>query len=121
MKKSILILTVLGMVLTASAAVSAGGDYVGTWHRQAIYTNNVLVGEDPAVLVMTKDSFTSTNAPYTTAGTLKADGNTIQMIMTRSNCPGVSVPYTVTYTYALSENGNVMTIITGPVKEIYRR
>lgn len=121
MKKGILILAVLGMVLMTSTAIGAEGDYVGTWMRQATYANNELVSQSPAVLVMKKDSFTSTSAPYATAGTLKVSGNIIQMVMTQSNCPGVSVPYTVNYTYTLSEKGNVMTIVTGPVKEVYHR
>lgn len=108
-------------LFVCGAAAADEAKCLGTWVRQATYVNGELVGGDPAVMTLKKGSFTSTSGPYATAGTLAATGDTMTMVMTESNCPGVTPPYTVNYTYSLSDGGKTMAIVTGPVKEIYRR
>lgn len=95
--------------------------YLGTWVRQATYVSGALMGQDPAVMTLKKDSFTSTNATCATAGTLSVSGNTMKMVMTQSNCLGVKTPYTVNYTYTISDDGKIMTFVVGSMKEVYKR
>ncbi len=101
---------------------SESGDYncFGTWLRQAIYVAGKLQSASPATLVLKKGSFNSSSTCFA-SGSLTVKGNTMTMVMTASDCPRVSLPYTISYTYSISDKGKKMVIVTGPMKEIYKR
>ncbi|MBI4388067.1 MAG: hypothetical protein HY582_03385 [Candidatus Omnitrophica bacterium] len=127
MKKRMLLIV---LFVTVSAAVGFAKEasekvdetkYLGVWIRQATLVNGSVVGRDPAVLTLKKDSFTSANATCATAGALSVNRNSMTMVMTQSNCPGPTPPFTVNHTYTISPDENTMTIVMGPMQEIYLR
>jgi hypothetical protein len=100
--------------------------YIGNWKRAATYAHGTLAGQTFSILSFNPDgTYSSVTDLCATSGTHEetAPGR-ITMIMTQSSCPGgVGVPFTVNSTYTVEEKGGmeVMTIITGPVEEIYLR
>ena len=128
-KKIIGVLTICVIALLAFScgcgAPKAGSSYIGTWLRQATYTNGQLVGRNPATLVLNKSSFDSTAGGYFVKGDIKASGSTIKMITRSTNCPGHSRGTVTTHAYALSDNGKTLTLVNtqygAEVKEVYKR
>jgi hypothetical protein len=100
--------------------------YIGDWKRAATYAHGTLEGWTFSILSFNNDgTYSSVTDLCGTSGTHEetAPGK-ITMVMTQSSCPGgVGVPFTVNSTYTIEEkNGKeVLTIITGPVEEIYLR
>jgi len=99
---------------------SGNYSYFGTWLRQAIYVAGELQSTTPSTLVLKKRSFNSSST-CSASGSLTVKGNTMTMVMTASDCPRVSLPYTISYTYTISDKGRKMVIVTGPMEEIYKR
>jgi hypothetical protein len=101
-----------------------GGNYLGTWLRQGTYLNGALLHQTPATLTMKKDSFVSTGM-CTSSGTVEAKGNTVTMVMNRSDCPGgVQLPFTVTNQYGVMKDENkdtIMVIVVDNIMEIYKK
>ncbi len=101
--------------------------YVGNWSRVATYAHGALVGKTFSILSFVYDGTYSSQTDFcSTFGTHEAIApGTIKMVMTHSNCPGgVKAPLTITSTYTIVEDKDgieTMTIVTGPVKEIYTR
>lgn len=96
-------------------------DYIGTWLRQATYVSGALQHQTPATLIYKKDTYSSSGT-CSTSGTIKVKGNSIKTVMLQSNCPGgVQPPFTVVYTYSITDDGKTLTLVSGSVKEIYKR
>ena len=97
-------------------------DYEGTWNRQASYANGELVSTNPATLILSKDTFSSSGGGCSNSGSLKVDGLFFVMNVKSSSCPSsVNVGTTITSTYSVS--GNQLAIINNEygaiVKEVY--
>lgn len=136
--KKLFILLLIGLFLSgcgSSSSISSlpeddmtdgeTSEWLGTWIRQATYTGGELVTTEPATLTLNPETYSSSTAACATSGLLIPDGEAITLTMTESNCPGnISLPFSVTYTYTIEENEEgeeIMTIVTGPVTEIYKR
>ena len=117
-------LSVVPMEDIIAEPVLEGGGYVGTWLRQGTYLDGALLHQTPATLTMEKDSFVSTGM-CTSSGTVSADGNTVTMVMNRSDCPGgVQLPFTVTHQYGVMKDENsdtIMVIVVDNIMEIYKK
>jgi hypothetical protein len=100
--------------------------YIGDWKRAATYAHGTLAGQTFSILSFNNDgTYSSATDLCNTSGIHEetAPGR-ITMVMTQSSCPGgVGVPFTVNSTYTIEEKDGmeVLTIITGPVEEIYLR
>jgi len=99
------------------------GSVYGSWLRTATYADGVLVGTTPATLTINSDgSYKSSSPDCATSGTQVVTDNTIAVSMTQSNCPGnLALPYNVTYTFTIAEDGLSMIMTTANVKEDYKR
>ncbi|HII71739.1 TPA: hypothetical protein HA265_03215 [Candidatus Woesearchaeota archaeon] len=109
---------------TTTAASGSTAAFKGTWIRQATYANNELVGQDPATLELTANSYKSSTNACSTSGDLEVKKDSMVMIVKQTDCPGPIGPGTrVTYTYSLA--GDQMTIINteygAEVKEEYKK
>lgn len=140
MRKTLLLLPFLALFLTACTPVQApsdtapadtammeeepaGNDIYGSWLRTAIYVDGALEGNEPANLTLNADgSYNSSTALCATSGTQVVTGNSIAVSMTQSSCPGgLPLPYNVTYTFTIAEDGESMSMMTANVKEDYVR
>ena len=87
--------------------------------------DGVLQHSDPATLTLNKETYSSASPTCATSGTISGGDGTMVLTMLQSNCPGgVQPPLTVTYTYTIEVNDEgeeVMTTVTGPVTEVYKR
>ncbi len=118
----VLVLT-LGFVSTvySDKEETTKGSFIGTWLRQGTYINGALEHTTPATMVLGKDSFHSTGT-CSTSGSLTYKDETMTMKMTQSSCPGgLTLPFTVTFTYQISDEGKRMTLQAGIVMEKYLR
>lgn len=99
------------------------GSIYGSWLRTATYADGALVGTTPATLTINADgSYKSSSADCATSGTQEVTDNSIAVSMTQSNCPGnLALPYNVTYTFTIAEDGQSMNMMTANVKEDYVR
>ena len=96
--------------------------YGGTWLRTGTYIDGALEHTTPADLTFNSNgTYDSATDVCTTSGTYEEiEDGTITMVMTESNCPGgLPLPYTLTYTYELNEDG--MTLYVENVMETYVR
>ncbi len=95
--------------------------FIGTWLRQGTYINGALEHTTPATMVLNRDSFYSTGT-CSTSGSLTFKDENMTMKMTQSSCPGgLILPFTVTFTYQISDEGKKMTLQAGNVMEKYQR
>jgi len=97
--------------------------YVGTWLRQAIYTNGVQVPSEPSTLILTeKGTFFSINDYAYDEGTIKIDGDNITTTVTAGMTPG----QVVKHKWQVSSDGKTLTfIINDPsgieMREVYQK
>jgi len=119
-------LCVIGMIsFVFAAGLVYGEDFTGTWIRQKIFTQGARVPSQPATLVLTTDSFTSSTERCNVSGTLRVTGDNMIMKTRKTTCPN-HMPQTVTkFTYEVSDGGQKMTLRIVQagieVKEVYRR
>lgn len=101
--------------------------FLGPWTRTATYLNGELQGTTPASLNFYPDlTYDSATDACATSGTYEEIGEgTVTMVMMQNGCPGnIALPFTITYTYTLSEDEDgvqTMTMVTGPITETYVR
>ncbi len=95
--------------------------YLGNWIRQATYINGALEHQTPSNMTLSKNSFSSSTSVCSASGSLEVKGNKMKMVMSQSDCPGVSTPLTVDYTFSVSKDDQTMIFVAGTVKEIYKR
>lgn len=98
--------------------------YEGTWIRTGTYTAGQLMHEEPATLVLTAATFSSSATACANSGSLKADDVTMVMTVEQSTCPSiVNVGSVVTYDYDVGMD--TLTIVNNEfgaeVKETYMR
>jgi hypothetical protein len=96
--------------------------YVGTWLRQAIYTNGQLVSKTPSTLVITPTgTFFSINDYGFAEGTITVSGDTMNTVVKSGLTPG----QTVSHQFLISDDGQTMTFIIHSqgveMKEVYKR
>ncbi|MFC1723412.1 hypothetical protein ACFL0V_04705 [Nanoarchaeota archaeon] len=142
MKRVIMILLLLGLMFgceggteeeerknlsggSGSVGVSSGGaDYIGTWMRTGTYTNGDLMHQEPATMILTKNTFDSSSKACGNSGSIDVDGAQVVMVVEKSDCPSIiTVGSKVTYTYKVE--GSKMEILNteygAAVMETYQR
>lgn len=99
------------------------GNIYGTWTRTATYADGELLNTVPATLFINEDgSYQSSSADCATSSTQLVTDNSIAVSMTQSSCPGnIALPYNLTYTFEIAEDGQSMVMMTANVKEDYIR
>jgi len=99
--------------------------YIGTWQREATYTDGQLMHNEPATMKLDSLSFESFTETYSVSGNIEVNGNSMKMVAKVTNIPGYSVGTSTNHTYAISADGNTMTLTNteygAEVKEIYER
>jgi len=98
--------------------------YVGTWVRQATYTDGQLMHTTPARLELSADTYIS-SASCVASGTVAVQDNAITMTLDSTDCPTGVIPDVYHSTFEISEDGNSMTLINtefgAEVREDYIR
>ncbi len=116
--------------LSASPAseqhTNSGGTpaFVGTWIRQGTYTNGELMGNKPATLILTKNSFDSRSSACSNSGDLSFNGDYQTWTVKKSDCPStINVGSVVRERVVV--DGDTLTLINdewgAEVKEVYKR
>ena len=105
-----------------SSAVKQEAPYVGTWLRQAIYTNGQLVSQVPSTLVITPTgTFFSINDYGFDEGTITVTGDEMSTVVKSGLTPGQRV----SHKFQISEDGQTMTFIIQAsgveMREVYKR
>lgn len=109
---------------TVAEDAVAASEAIGTWIRQATYTNGELVGETPAMLVITDTTFSAESEACANSGALDLEADTMVMTVQQSSCPSiVNVGSVVTYGFTIE--GDRMTVVNtefgAEVSEVYLR
>jgi ABC-type oligopeptide transport system substrate-binding subunit len=105
-----------------SSGAKQEAPYVGTWLRQAIYTNGQLVSQVPSTLVITPTgTFFSINDYGFDEGTVTVTGDVMNTAVKSGLTPGQKV----SHQFKISEDGQTMTFIIQAsgveMKEVYKR
>lgn len=97
---------------------------VGTWERQATYTAGDLVGENPATLVITETTFSSSSPQCSNSGSLELEPDSMVMTVEQSSCPSI-ITVGSSLGYAYTVEGDRLTISNtdygAEVREVYAR
>lgn len=111
--------------VTAPEEAAEQASYVGTWIRQATYVDGALVQTEPATLELRPYAYTSSTDVCVVDGTIATEGDTITMTLDSTDCPVGAIPDVYHSTYALSDDGGVMTLTNtefgAEVREDYTR
>lgn len=107
---------------SGSSGVQQEAPYVGTWIRQAIYTNGQLVSQVPSTLVITPTgTFFSINDYGFDEGTITITGDVMNTVVKSGLTPGQKV----SHQFIISEDGQTMTFIIQAsgveMREVYKR
>lgn len=100
-------------------------DYVGVWFRTATYINGALEHNQPATWTLNPTNYTSTGDCINTGKVMAEGGNAVTITLDSTSCENVSTGINVTFTYEIvydeERDVEVMTVVTGPMREIYDR
>jgi len=124
----LLIILLLGGCAVSRPSANTNSDkaadtYVGTWLRQAIYTNGVQVASEPSTLILTeKGTFFSINDYAYDEGTIEIAGDNITTTVTAGMTPG----QVVSHQWQVSADGKTLTFIINDqsgveMREVYAR
>jgi hypothetical protein len=95
-------------------------DYVGTWRQTALYVGGSPHEFSAASMTLRRDDFTSTST-CTVQGTVAHAENTLMLVTTSTNCRGVPIPLTVSYSYEISEDNTTLSWSTPNHSETFVR
>ncbi len=76
-------------------------DYIGYWLRTAVYADGELVNTVPAALDLKADSYFSMGTCENGGRVIYHGGNSIELTLDSTNCPGVTAGGSVVYTYEI--------------------
>jgi hypothetical protein len=101
-----------------SGASDSNYDYVGTWLRIEKYAGDTsLEVKETSIMILTKTTFSAESkgvpgAECENSGELSVNNNKMVMIVKASTCPSIiNVGSKVAFTYSLSPDKNLLTII----------
>ena len=102
--------------------VRESGLHVGGWKRKALFVDGAPHAADPDTLFLGSDGrFTSTAPRCSAAGQYKTSEGVLTMNLLQTDCPGGIVQPVTVYTMTFSEDTGTMTLVTGPVTEVFTR
>jgi hypothetical protein len=102
--------------------VRESGLHVGRWKRKALFVDGAPQAADPDTLFLGSDGrFTSIAPRCSAAGNYQTSEGVLTMHLLQTDCPGGIVQPVTVYTMTFSEDTVTMTLVTGPVREIFSR
>jgi hypothetical protein len=118
MKYTILIGLLVLVLLTGCSEVTEDtltldqgtDEYEGTWSRQAIYSDGLLLDSEGATLVLNSGGFTSFNDICSNSGSVETREGVMVLTVTESDCPSIIGVGSVVTSY-YSVNGDVLTLV----------